>query len=242
MLSQTHDTDLAEVVTPQQGLYVVHTNPSVVLRPLHRTLNYLNRIVNRERVRLEALLNKVSPFVSLLPMIIPGRLLTMPLTLTAVFGAIIGSMAAFMPYLVTPANPFAEYADVFPGQSSKGIDHHAFQCAIQPYGAYHAPADQPVNSETLCILNPASGAFTRVSVVYSMGVIHSLSFQVRDASLTIGDLAELMDVSVRPFRRSVLFVWHGYVGIAQPATLAARYSVLRRLALITFTDTPMTAP
>ena len=79
-----------------------------------------------------------------------------------------------------PSNPFASYADVFPGQPTTNLAERGFSCALD----YH-------NQYEYCQLYPATGAFSQLSVAVSKDQISIISFTMRDSVLKAGDLIVL---------------------------------------------------
>ena len=150
--------------------------------------------------------------------------------------AIIG-VVGLMHFSSVPDNPFAVYADIFPGQALHALDAHGFTCTYRDYNYYNDPA------ETRCNLSPKTGTFSNIEAFYSGGVIHRLTFEIRDFTLNIGDPAVLLDLTELRPQGSVLFTWQGNIGIAQPINPTnRRFTVLRRVWQVTLTDARLDKP
>jgi hypothetical protein len=76
-----------------------------------------------------------------------------------------------------PPDPFAEFADIFPGHRSEAVFARGFTCYRQPSF-----------SEFRCSRSFATGAFYRVSVTVSNSVVTQIQFSVRAHALTVGDM------------------------------------------------------
>jgi len=75
-------------------------------------------------------------------------------------------------------NPFAAYADVFPGQPKSAAVERGFSC---PAGIFRAP-------EEYCFLRVARGEIYQVGVKISGGIIRQTDFTLRNQTLRLGDL------------------------------------------------------
>jgi hypothetical protein len=114
-----------------------------------------------------------------------------------------------------PSNPFAAFADVFPGQSRGAAVARGFLCF-----AGNAPGSEDLADER-CILRPGSGAFSQVEVFTSGSVIRRLDFEIRQDELRLGDLILFWGVpEVQVYDRAVYVVWRS-LGIS---TLVTRHS------------------
>ena len=168
-----------------------------------------------------------------LALLLPRYLLMAPIILMGGFGLVIMGALGLMHYADLPSNPFAAYADVFPGQPIRALSAHEPSC----WHDYYLDV-----SETRCNLSPKSGVFSEVAVIYANDLIHHISFTMRDNTFKIGDLAVLLGVSEFHAHGSVLFLWRGNVGLAQVVKPSAHFSVLRRVWQVTLTDTRLIKP
>jgi hypothetical protein len=100
------------------------------------------------------------------------------------FTLLIGTtVVSFSAVSLEPSNaqiidPFAEFADVFPGQPKSAAAARGFSC---PAGAYGAP-------DEYCFLNPTMGVFSQVGVSVSGGIIRQIDFTMRGYNLRLGTL------------------------------------------------------
>ena len=149
------------------------------------------------------------------------------------FGMVIVSIMTLMHYANFPPNPFAIYADVFPGQPIRALSAHEPTCR-QAY-AFDT-------SETRCNLTQKTGVFTDVTVTYTGDQIHQISFTVRDGVLKVGDLAVFLEASRFHAYRSVVFSWHGNVGMAEIDNRTEDFSLLQHVWQVTLTETRLIRP
>jgi hypothetical protein len=166
-----------------------------------------------------------------LALILPRLLLLGQVGLIAGFGIVIVGVLGMMRHTALPANPFSGYADIFPGQSQVALRSHGFTCWLQDYN-YHDP------TQSRCGLNVKTGDLSHIEVVHSKGVIHQITFDVRDYSLSVGDLVVMLDLANVQYHGVVLFTWRDKVGLARIGNPAKHYSALRKVWNVTLTDTP----
>ena len=81
------------------------------------------------------------------------------------------------------SEPFAPYADIFPGQhvDARQLETQGFSCR---------PDSRPAPSDTSeeCLQRLQTGPLTYVSVTLWDGIVQQLNFAVRENALAIGDL------------------------------------------------------
>ena len=169
-----------------------------------------------------------------LALILPHYMILGHIALMGSFGMVILSVMG-VHYASTSANPFAMYADIMPGQPSNAIDTHDFTCWLRDHNYY----DQ---AETRCRLQPETGTFSRIEAVSSKDVIHRLSFDIRDGTLTMGDLAVLLGLSEIRVHGQVFFTWRGRIGVAQIVKPYAHFSMHRQVWQVTLTDARLDKP
>lgn len=98
-----------------------------------------------------------------------------------------------------PSNPFALFADIFPGQPQIAVETRRFQCTNGLYSYL---------TNTYCNLALPTGFFSQVSVVIGDGLINEISFRLREETLRVGDLMVLWGIpTVREYPHSVYFYW-----------------------------------
>jgi hypothetical protein len=182
--------------------------------------------------------NQRAPYVERLSLalLLPRYLLIGQIILMGGFGMVIMGVLGLMHTASLPYNPFAVYADVFPGQPISGLEAHRFYCWQRAYNAYQAPP------ETHCNLSPTTGVFARVEIIYTSDLIHQLSFILRDTTVNVGDLAGFMGISKFDPYGSVLFTWQGKVGVAQTINQSKHFSMFRPVWQVTLTDTLLSRP
>jgi hypothetical protein len=130
---------------------------------------------------------------------------------------------------VPPPNPFAPFADVFPGQPGNGVEARGFSCVRRPYGAYRGLED------CTCIL--ATGAFSLVEVIISEGTIRQTDFTMRGSTLRIGDLAMLWGIpDVHKGVHTPYFYWPGNGILATTISYSGQFSFFLALRSVLFTD------
>ena len=170
-----------------------------------------------------------------LALILPRYVIIGQIAFMGSFGVVILSVMGLMHHASIPANPFAVYADVMPGQPRHAIDGHGFQCWLSDRSFYD-PA------ETRCRVQPETGTFSRIEAVCSRTLIHRLTFDIRDGTLTMGDLAVLLDLSEIRVHGQVFFTWRGQIGVAQILKPYAHFSMHRQVWQVTLTDARLNKP
>ena len=102
---------------------------------------------------------------------------------------------------LAPANPFLDYANLFPGRPISALEGKGFSCwnSHTKDGSF-APA---------CSVTPPSGAFSAINLFISNGVIRQISFILRDDTLRAGDLILLFNKpNFRVYPHNVFFFWN----------------------------------
>jgi hypothetical protein len=148
------------------------------------------------------------PLHSTTVIIVPYRLLVAQILLVGLFGMLIAGVLGLMHYVNLPYNPFAEYANIFPGKPSSALNEHGFLCGAQDYGLYQSLSD------VSCKLYLESGTFYSIGATYSEGVISVVHFEVRDGVLSLGDLAAFLGVTQISHKPPFTFYWQGRIGLA----------------------------
>jgi hypothetical protein len=126
-------------------------------------------------------------------------------------------------------DPFAAYADVFPGQPRSAVVGRGFTCPTTAYGGYHQPGEET------CVLWPRTGTFFQVTARVSQDVIRHITFTARDHALRLGDLVALWG---RPESRGhdIQFVWPGRCIVALTYAFDGQFSLLPPVRNVSFTD------
>jgi hypothetical protein len=178
-------------------------------------------------------LNQGAPYVERLSLalLLPRYLLIGPATLIGGFGMVIMSVVGLMHYASPPSDPFAAYADVFPGQPISALEARGFVCTLWEDDYYHEA------SERHCSLHLETGDFTDLVAFSSSKIISRISFMIRDNAISMGDLVGWLAISEFRLQGSLLFIWRGNVGVARFIHPNKKFSILRRMWLVTLTDT-----
>ncbi len=95
------------------------------------------------------------------------------------FAVINISASVFAQYTTLPSNPFASFADVFPGQPRHNLEAHGFSC-VRSYPS--------TTQHEYCFLYPAAGTFSLIIAGVTQSEISSIGFTMRDSILRGGDL------------------------------------------------------
>jgi hypothetical protein len=104
----------------------------------------------------------------------------------AIFTAVYAGARMLAGDTAAPFNPFAPYADVFPGQPRSAVVDRGFSCpSVRDYDTYQD------TSEETCIFRPESDPFFDVQVVLSSDSIHQIMFAIHDNRLRVGNLIAL---------------------------------------------------
>lgn len=171
-----------------------------------------------------------------LAMIFPRLLIGGHMALVGSFGLVIVGTLAVMHFTNAAPNPFSVYADIYPGQLVQGLEVHGFSCSTIAYSYYQDPL------EVHCELHPITGSFSAVSVIHIRGIIHETTFTLRNSTMTMADLATLLDVSEIRSRGVVLFTWRGYIGAAQIDNPDKHFSLWRHVWQVMLTNTRLGLP
>jgi hypothetical protein len=127
-----------------------------------------------------------------------------------------------------PPNPFASFADVFPGQPRSAITAWDFSCVINSYAAFDGVPNE------YCTFNPATGTFSQVRIAIYKNVIQSIVFVLRENTLTVGDLMLLWGrVTVRGINRAAYFYWHRSGIAATAVNHSGQFSLLLPVRSVT---------
>jgi hypothetical protein len=169
-------------------------------------------------------------------LILPRLLLLGQMGMIGGFGVILIGMSGLMHTNSLPVNPFTAYADVFPGQPSDAVKAHGFSCPLRDFNYYQGM------SEMYCRKTSKVAPFTSIDVVYASGVIRRLSFEIRESTFTVGDVAMFLNLVELQNYRGVLFNWRGHFGHAQLVNHPGRFSMLHRVWQVTLTDAAMFRP
>ena len=104
-----------------------------------------------------------------------------------------------------PADPFALYADLLPGQSSTALSTYGFTC--------HPVSDRYAQT-AYCSLTPTSGDFSLVEVFLDPeSTVAEIDFTLRNNLFKVGDLMLLWGKpTVHPHADSINFIWQNGAG------------------------------
>jgi hypothetical protein len=124
------------------------------------------------------------------------------------FSMILGFMALILvarvlaQNAVALPNPFASYADIFPGQPGDGVEARGFFCIINYYGALTGSPDEH------CVLRPEMGMVSEVRVMIAHHIVLQIEFILRRNELRVGDLMVLFGTPYTSGNRDmVYFSW-----------------------------------
>ena len=151
------------------------------------------------------------------------------LIVMAVAGFALGNIgaAALAQATVPPANPFLEYADLFPGQSVSAVNARSFSC--------HS-TNNYYESEETCASTVASGVVASIDIVISEGLIGQTTFTLRDNTFKVGDLILLFGESaLQTYPHRAYFSWQGFFLIVS-TTARGNPAAIRPVWSVTFTN------
>lgn len=130
-------------------------------------------------------------------------------TMAVGFTVIIVGTSEVAHYIVPPPNPFLAYAEIFPGNPESALAGKGFTCLDKAKSYYYA------YTEIQCVVSPADGDFVMIEVAVYSGIIHEISFLMRDSSLMLGDVVRLFNVSdFKSNAHGIVFSWEGSTGTA----------------------------
>jgi hypothetical protein len=171
-----------------------------------------------------------------LGILIPYYLFIGQVALVGGFSVVMLSIVGMMQRADPPANPFAVYADILPGQPITGLATHGFNCTNNYAGNFN-------HSATLmgeyCTRVFETGAFSRIVITQVDGVINLAHFSVRDNMLSVGDLAIMLGISDihRLSHKAISFRWRGrYTGTASIVNPRDGFFAARHIHIVTLTN------
>ncbi len=132
-----------------------------------------------------------------------------------------------------PANPFAAFAAVFPGQPSSAVQGKGFACSANPYGGY---------LDEYCFVYPATGIFRQVRVMISYGTIRQIAFTTHKDAVMLGDLVALWGrPEVYEYSQSVVLLWPGSGVRALQLSNTGQFSLFSPVGNVMITNTDMSS-
>ena len=101
---------------------------------------------------------------------------------------IVSTMAVLTRFAPPLSNPFSDYDYIQPGQPGSVLALHGFSCA-----AGRVTNDPPshLSFTQYCVLDLDNGIFNRIGAMVSGNVVTQVIFNVREGTITAGDLALL---------------------------------------------------
>jgi hypothetical protein len=104
-------------------------------------------------------------------------------------------------FMQASSNPFLEYMDIFPGQSTDAVKSRTFSCVdIHSY---------QVSSDQSCALTVSSSVFSHIEITISGGYIRDTTFTMRDDTFKVGNLVLLFgNPTFRVSPYNVFFSWN----------------------------------
>jgi hypothetical protein len=129
-----------------------------------------------------------------------------------------------------PSNPFAAFADIFPGNPGSAIEAYAFACLDN--NSYYGNA-----AEQQCYFYPADSDFSTIDVLIYQGTIIRTTFLPRESEMTVGDLAVLLETNeLTDFSNLSAFVLSENVVISRTATRPGQGSPYLPVLSVSFID------
>jgi hypothetical protein len=152
------------------------------------------------------------------------------LSLSLGISAMVACILTLTRFMQPSPNPFASFADVFPGQPRSAIEARGFSCALTPYPTY----------AEACIYWPKTGDFSLVRIAFSSpDAVSSISFGARDNTLRLGDLVALWGrPEVHKYGRSTYFFWFDGRVTGMASADVERVSLFSPVASIRFENPP----
>lgn len=134
-------------------------------------------------------------------------------------------------WMLAPDNPFAEFAEIFPGQPASTLPERGFSCDEQSYNAYSL-------FEQYCLWSSSTGVFSKVeAIVYKGDAIQQLNFTVQDKSLRVGHLAVwLEEPNYHIYQDAVYFQLPNQFIVAKTISSQGHISPQSPVKLIALTD------
>jgi hypothetical protein len=135
---------------------------------------------------------------------------------------------AFGQLVLQSSNPFAEYADFFPGSSADRLQNSSFICRdSDDYRDY---------LQRQCHYNPPDGAFHTILVLIDTQRIIRTTFILRDASVRVGDFTVWWETHPVPGPgNAVIYDLSDSVFIAQTAVHPEHSFLLDTVSSVSFT-------
>jgi hypothetical protein len=113
-------------------------------------------------------------------------------------------------------NPFAAFADVFPGQPRSAAQMRGFLCLTSAYGS---------EPNEYCSVDLARGIVSQIDVYIAEDLIDEISFRLREDTLRVGDLMLIWGTpEIRENGHSVYFYWRSMGVTAMVTEYFGRFS------------------
>jgi hypothetical protein len=156
------------------------------------------------------------------------------LLLSACMATLVASWLLPLGRAAQPSNPFASYAAILPGQPRQAVIEQQFSCPLSNLAHTQQDYEQARQRE-YCTRAPAVGPFSFVAVTMSNGVVSRVEFSLREAALTVGDLALLWG---RPdkalYRQSINLEWSNVGVTASGWAESHRFNYANPVLRLTF--------
>jgi hypothetical protein len=137
------------------------------------------------------------------PLVILPLRLPVVLVVVAAFAGLNIGLKALVGYTATVVNPFAAFADVFPGQPRSAAFARGFSCASA--NAHETYQDIP---EETCIFRPESEPFFMVQMFLYGDTIRQVDFRMHENTIRVGDLIALWGhPEADAYSRSIFLYW-----------------------------------
>ena len=134
-------------------------------------------------------------------------------------------------YPSLPVNPFAEYADIFPGQPKSAVEARGFICEASVYNFGNTAFEE------YCGWKPESDVFSSLHVVLYQQIIQQVSFTLRDKGLRVGDIAIGLETSnMKVYPGFVYFMLPSSIVTVRTTAKAGRFSPYIPVWRVTFSD------
>ncbi len=155
--------------------------------------------------------------------ILISRIAFIFITITSVSMIVVTAIAGSQP----PFDPFAEYADIMPGQSRQTVLARGFDCRLSGSPFY----------KQSCLLSPENSTFSEiwVSIASETGLVNRVVFIPRASAMMLGDLVRLWGKPrIVLYGQTVNFRWRNVHVVAVLQTPRSHFSYWLPMTYVAF--------
>lgn len=163
---------------------------------------------------------------------LPRKVVLVVLLWSGITTAAIGARALGQ-FAPRPANPFQEYADIFPGQPLSAVQSRPFVC-FEENNNYYTGGENHLR----CTFRPINETFSSIDLIIEHGWIIQTSFLLHDQDIHIGDISAWWQTNpVDAFPNHAFFWLSEHMVIARTTHADGRHSLFRLVWSVSLSKT-----